>query len=136
MPNRDRTGPLGEGCGRQGCGNGRGAGRCAGSVAPQNTNPEMNPCPGRGIGRGIGRGVGRGGHGELGRGWRHRFNAAGQRGWQRAAEAPAAVTPVTFASAVDERDLNALKGQAESLQAALGLMQKRIEELEARPKAE
>jgi len=132
MPNRDRTGPLGQDCGRQGCGNGRGAGRCAGFAAPQNTNPEMNPGPGRGIGRGMGRG----GHGELGRGWRHRFNATGQRGWQRAAEAPAAVTPVTFASAVDERDLNALKGQAESLQAALGLMQKIIEELEARPKAE
>jgi hypothetical protein len=72
----------------------------------------------------------------MGRGWRHQFNAAGRRGWRRAAEAPAAVTPVTFASAVDAREIDALKGQAVSLQAALGLMQKRIEELEARPKPE
>jgi hypothetical protein len=128
MPNRDKTGPVGQGCGRQGCGNGRGAGRCAGSVAPQNTNPEMNPCPGRGMGRG--------GRGGLGRGWRHRYNAAGRHGWQRAFEAPAAVIPVPFAAAVDERDINALKGQAESLQKTLDQMQKRIEELEARPKPE
>jgi hypothetical protein len=72
----------------------------------------------------------------LGRGWRHQFNATGQRGWQRAAETAPQETSAAFAPVADERQIAALKGQAESFQAALDLMQKRINELEAIPKPE
>ncbi|MGC9225360.1 MAG: DUF5320 domain-containing protein [Terracidiphilus sp.] len=119
MPYGDKTGPLG-----QGPRTGRGAGLCAGSVVPGNLNSSPSP------------GMGRGGRGGFGRGWRHRFNATGPRGWQRASEAPNAAAPVPFAPAADERQIAALKGQTESLQKSLNQMQKRIEELETRQKPE
>jgi hypothetical protein len=112
----DKTGPLG-----QGPMTGRGAGFCGGFAVPGGMNS------------GQGRGMGRGGLGGFGQGWRHQFNATGLRGWQRAA---AAIAPVSFASAADERQIAALKTQATSLQATLGQMQERIEELESRPKPE
>lgn len=60
MPNRDRTGPMGEGART-----GRGLGPCGG-------NTEVGPRPGFGIGRGggrFGRGFGRGVIGAAGRGF-------------------------------------------------------------------
>ncbi len=117
MPFGDRTGPLG-----QGPMTGRGAGLCAGSAVPGNMNPDSK------------RGMGRCNRGGNGRGWRHRFNATGLPGWQHAvAKAPASTQ---LASVAQEQKIVALKCQAESLQATLNLMRKRIEELEAKPKQE
>jgi len=106
MPFGDRKGPLG-----QGPMTGRGAGFCAGVAVPGNMNA------------GFGGATGRGGRG--GRGWRHQFCATGLTGWQRAAT-------TRFATAPQEQEIAALKGQAEALQATLEQMRKRIEDMEAR----
>lgn len=77
-----------------------------------------------GCGRGF-RGRGAGG----GRGWRNMFNATGLTGWQRAATGgPAGGGPLPLAR---EQQLDALKGQAEHFEGALGGIRKRIEELVA-----
>ena len=104
MPRGDGTGPMG-----MGAMTGRGAGFCAGHGAPG----YMNPIPGRGV-------WGRGG----GRGWRNMFYATGMTGWQRA-------VPPYSAAPTREQQLDALKGQAEYFEGALGDLRKRIEELEA-----
>jgi len=89
----------------------------------------------------MGRG---GGGGRGGRGWRNQFYATGLTGWQRdAAGYPAfggavpgaAPYPAPFAPAISgEQQLDALKGQAEYFEDALGGIRKRIEELEAKSK--
>ncbi len=119
MPFGDRTGPLG-----QGPRTGRGAGFCGGFGVTGSM--KRGGCFGRCGGSG-------------GRGWRNQFLATGLTGWERprggqrafvsrnAAEVPTA-EPV--------QQLAALKSQAESLQASLHQMQKRIEELEAKPRQE
>ena len=114
MPFGDRTGPLG-----QGPRSGRGAGRCAGSMVPGT----MNRSPERGFGGG-------------GRRWRNRFCAKGLLGWQRAAETATIATPAPLVTLAPEQEIAVLKGQAESLQTTLNQTQKRIEELEAKPKQE
>ena len=73
----------------------------------------MNPAPGQGFG-------GRGG----GRGWRNWFHATGLTGWQRAA------------ASAGPSEIQALKSQAGSLASALEAIRKRLDELEAKPKAE
>ena len=87
---------------------GRSAGFCRGFAAPGS----MNPAPGQGFG-------GRGG----GRGWRNWFHSTGLTGWQRAA-------------ADGPLEIQALKSQAGSLASALEAIRKRLDELEAKPKAE
>ncbi|MBU4459694.1 MAG: DUF5320 domain-containing protein [Verrucomicrobia bacterium] len=118
MPGGDRTGPLG-----MGPMTGRAAGRCAGYGAPGSMNAGD-----RGFGMGFGRGGCRGG----GRGWRNTFHAIGLTGWQRAAGAPwAGGTPSAGAATAAERQLEALKIQAESFEEALGELRRRMGEIEA-----
>jgi len=123
MPRGDGTGPAG-----LGPMTGRAGGYCAGYPAPG----FMNPIPGRGFW-----GRGRGG----GRGWRNSFYATGLTGWQRAGMGipgfgqPGAYPPPyggpSFASTMPkEQELDALKGEAEYLEDALGGIRKRIEDLE------
>lgn len=69
-----------------------------------------------GFGRGMGRGMGGG------RGHRHRYLATGQPGWSRVSAAP-------------ERELAALKQQADYFGKTLEDIQGRIRELESTPDA-
>lgn len=122
MPAGDGTGPMG-----MGPMTGRAAGFCAGFGMPGYAN--------RGGGRGFGMGFGRGRGGRGGgRGWRNMFYATGLTGWQRAAAGgPAwggALPPAGMPSR--EQQLDAMKGQAEFLEGALGDLRKRIEQLEAK----
>lgn len=121
MPAGDGTGPMG-----RGPMTGRGAGFCAGYGVPGS----MNSIPGRGFGMGFGRGCGMGRGG--GRGWRNMFYATGLTGWQRAAAgSPMAGRVPPYASApTREQQLEAMKGQAEYFESALGGLRKRIAELE------
>jgi hypothetical protein len=123
MPAGDGTGPMG-----MGPMTGRGAGFCAGYGVPG----YMNPVPGRGFGTGFGRGRGFWGRGG-GRGWRNMFYATGLTGWQRAAAGwpMAGGVPPYAVAPTREQQLDALKGQAEYFEGALGDLRKRIEELEA-----
>ena len=116
MPFGDRTGPLG-----QGPRTGRGAGFCGGGAAPGS----ISPAPGQGFG-------GRGG----GRGWRNWFHATGLTGWQRAAGWPAAYAGQQEVASPDPTQIQALKSQTGSLASALEAIRKRLDELEAKPKAE
>jgi len=115
MPGGDRTGPLG-----MGPMTGRGAGYCGGFPAPG----YMNPMPGRGWGWGRGWGRGRGG----GRGW-GRWNA----GVVVPGAPPAYSVPPYDAPYSAEHEMQALRGQAEHLERALGEIRKRITDLEANP---
>ena len=105
---------------------GRGAGYCAGYGVPGFMNP--------GGMWGFRGGWGRGG----GWGRRNWFYATGLTGWQRAAygyPAWGGVGPVAagaFAAPTREQELQALQGQARSLDDALQGIRKRIEELEAK----
>ena len=122
MPLGDKTGPAG-----QSPRTGRGAGFCGGFGVPG----FMNRAGGQGL---FGRG-----RGGAGRGWRNCFYATGLTGWQRGRGGRQALVPPDLAnvSAADlPHELTALKSQAESLQTTLNQMQKRIEELEAKPKQE
>ncbi len=133
MPGGDGTGPGG-----MGPMTGRAAGYCAGYPVPGFTNPIP---PGRGFGgwgRG-GRGWGRGGGGW---GRRNQFYATGLTGWQRAGygyPAWGGVVPsygalpyaAPYGAPTREQELQALQGQAEYLEDALGGIRKRIGELEA-----
>jgi hypothetical protein len=123
MPRGDGTGPAG-----MGPMTGRAGGFCAGYPAPG----YMNPVGGRGFGFW---GRGRGG----GRGWRNRYYATGWPGWAGAgvgypawggAVAPLA-GPVTPAP---QQELEALRGQAEYFESALGQIKERIDQLEAQAK--
>jgi hypothetical protein len=89
--------------------------------------------------RGGGQGLFGRGRGGAGRGWRNCFYATGLTGWQRGRGGRQAFVPPDAAevsAAEPERELTALKSQAESLQTTLSRMRKRIEELEAKPKQE
>ena len=119
MPFGDRTGPLG-----QGPRTGRGAGFCSGFAVPGFMNR----------GRGFGC---RGGGG--GRGWRNQSRATGLTGWQRRWGGQRMFVPRNTAevpTAGPEQELTLLKNQAASLKTTLSQMQKRIEELEGKPKQE
>lgn len=114
MPRGDATGPMG-----MGPMTGRAAGFCAGYPAPGYANKG----PGRAFGRGFGRGAGfrRGFHaGGFGR--RNRFYASGMpgRGWYGGWNAPLAS---------QETEQQALRSQAEYLQAELDAIKKRMDEL-------
>jgi len=85
----------------------------------------MNPAPGQGFG-------GRGG----GRGWRNWFHATGLTGQQRAAGWPAAYAGQQSAVFAGATEIQALKSQTGSLASALAAIRKRLDELEAKPKAE
>ncbi len=115
MPAGDGTGPMGMG---------PMTGRAAGSCAGYGTPGYMNPGFGRGMGRGRGAWGGRGG----GRGGRNMFCATGLTGWQRAS---AGWMPPYPAAPTHEQELEALKGQAQYFENALGDLRKRIEEVEA-----
>jgi len=105
---------------------GRAAGFCAGYGAPG----YMNPIAGRGFGMGFGRGRGAWGCGG-GRGRRNMFYATGLTGWQRAAGWSSVGGVSTIAAPTREQQLEALKGQAEYFEGALGDLRKRIEEIES-----
>ena len=113
MPGGDGTGPLGAGPMT-----GRAAGFCAGYGMPGYANPIAGRGFGRGMGRGRGRGFGRG----FGRGWQ--FSAP----WA-AAPGYGAYAPPPAPSA--EQEAGTLKAQAEHLEAALGEIRKRLDELTA-----
>jgi len=98
MPGGDRTGPLGTGPVSE-----RDMGYCKGYDQPGFANPTLGSRIGFGFGR---RGAGRG--------WRHRFYAAGIPGW---------VPPTP------EQETADLKAQADFLRTQLDAIQKRIEEL-------
>jgi len=107
---------------------GRAAGFCAGYGMPGYMNPVAGRRMGMGSGRGRGAWGGRGG----GRGWRNMFYATGLTGWQRAAAGwPMAGGVPPYAAPTREQELEALKGQAEYFEGALGDLRKRIDELEA-----
>ena len=124
MPRGDRTGPRG-----MGPMTGRAAGYCAGNDAPGYASPGF----GRGYGGGAGRGYGGGGggYGGGGRGWRNMYHATGLPGWARyggyAAPYP---YPATYAEPDPELQKQALKNQADALQAQLDMVMKRLADLE------
>ena len=120
MPAGNGTGPMG-----MGPMTGRAAGFCAGFGMPGNATAMPGRRCGMGFGRGWGAGGGRGGHGH-----RHMFHATGLTGWQRAAGwAMAGATPAEEKVGT-ERQLAALKAQAERLDCAANELRKRIGELE------
>jgi hypothetical protein len=60
------------------------------------------------------------------------FHATGLTGWQRAAGGPlAAAVPPYAVAPTREQQVTVLKGQAASLEGALGELRTRIEELES-----
>jgi hypothetical protein len=121
MPRGDRTGPMG-----MGAMTGRGAGNCAGYGMPG----YANPVPGRGFGMGFG-GGGRGALGRRfgggGRGWRNMFYATGLPGWMRFGGYPALNPELN-----PEMEKQALKKQAEALQADLDFIKKHLGEIESK----
>ena len=123
MPGGDGTGPMG-----MGAMTGRAAGFCAGYGMPGYTNP----ISGRGFGMGFGRGRGFGG----GRGWgRGRAMPYGVPAYGYGAAMPVApygapyATPYATAP-TKEQELEALNGQAEYFENAMGDIRKRLQELE------
>lgn len=88
---------------------------------------------GFGCGRGMGHGGGRGPSAGLRAGWRNMFYATGLTGWQRAAAGwpMTGGVPPYAAAPTREQQLEAMKGQAEYFESALGGLRKHIEELEA-----
>ena len=134
MPGGDGTGPGG-----MGPMTGRAAGYCAGYPVPG----FMNPMQGGGYG-GWGRGMGRGRGGGGGRGRRNGFYATGMPGWARFGAgfpagagapygAPMAYGPVPQQVSV-EQEMEALKGQAQYMEDALGEIRKRMAEMETEAK--
>jgi len=128
MPRGDGTGPMG-----MGPMTGRAAGFCAGYGMPGYMNPVagrgFHLCQGYGgqVGMGFGRGFGGGG----GRGWRNRFYATGIPGWAGASAPYGASYATPYATApTREQELEALKGQAEYFENAMGDIRKRLQELE------
>jgi ribosomal protein L15 len=117
MPGGDRTGPQG-----MGPMTGRAAGYCA-----------SNPTPGYAF-HGFGRGYGaRGGWGYAGRGWgwRNMYYANGLPGWARYGEyAPFCPYPNPYGEADADAAKQALKNQADTLQAQLDLVKKHLSDLE------
>lgn len=125
MPRGDRTGPRGKGAMT-----GRAAGLCAGLGVPGNANFAvgrgfgMGNGPGGGSG-GRGGGLGRRGFGGGGRGWRHWFHATGLSGWMRVGGTGAANQQLE-----PEQEKQALKNQAEMLQAEMDRIKGRLDEIE------
>ncbi|MBN2369574.1 MAG: DUF5320 domain-containing protein [Vicinamibacteria bacterium] len=119
MPRGDRTGPMG-----MGPMTGRAAGYCAGYGTPG----YLNPAFGRGFGMGFGRGRGswgRGFGGGGGRGWRYGYYATGAPGWMRFGG-----YPLPYPKLEPDQEKQALRSEAESLQAELELVKKRLSEIE------
>lgn len=116
MPRGDRTGPTG-----MGPMTGRAAGYCAGYATPGYANA--------GFGRGFA--AGRGCWGGGGRGWRNMYYATGLPRWARYSGHPA---PHAYPGPYTEPDpaieKQALKNQADALQAQLDLVRKRLSDLE------
>lgn len=125
MPRGDRTGP--EGMGPM---TGRAGGFCTGFGVPG--------CAQAPAGRGFGMGFARAG-GLAGRGWsgggygrRNRFYATGTPGWMRiGGYAPPYGDPAAFQQPAPEMEKQALKTQAEALQAELALIQRRLSAMES-----
>ncbi|HOF40036.1 MAG TPA: DUF5320 domain-containing protein [Candidatus Hydrogenedentes bacterium] len=127
MPGGDGMGPMG-----MGPMTGRAAGFCAGYAVPG----YMNVAPGRG-GWGGGRGAGWGGGRGGGRGWRNRFFATGQPGWQRAAWGYPAYGGMPYAAPGTpamprENEIEMLKSQAGYFEEALAGIRQRLEELQSK----
>ena len=121
MPRGDRTGPRG-----MGARTGRAAGYCAGSGMPG----YANPIPGRGFG--MGSGVWGRGFGGGGRGWRNMYYATGLPGWMRfGGYATPYGYPEPYQKPDPKLEKEALKNQAEALQAELDFIKKRLAEIES-----
>ena len=116
MPGGDRTGPLG-----RGSMTGRGAGYCAGYSGPG----FGNLIPGRGF-------WGRGGRRSWFRGWGWPGRRRAAMGYPTAGLGLPDMSPAP--AMTKEQELDALKGQAEYFEGALGEIKKRLEELEAQAK--
>lgn len=134
MPRGDRTGPQG-----MGPMTGRAAGYCAGNEAPGYATPGPGRGPGagrdfgagRGYGAGRAAGAGRGYGGGGGRGWRNMYYATGLPGWARfGGYAASPVSPNPYPEPDPEAQKQALKSQADALQAQLDLIKKRLSDLE------
>lgn len=125
MPRGNRTGPMG-----MGPMTGRAGGYCGGFGMPGYANPA--PGPGAGIGFGWGRGFAGGG-----RAWRNMFYATGRPGWRRFGGygAPSGY-PVPYPKPDPEFEKQAMKDQAEILQAELELIKKRLAEVETQSAAD
>ena len=110
MPGRDGTGPMGHGPMTGG-----GRGPCGGTAPPRE--------PPQG---GAGRGLGRGG------GWRrrHGFRANDLTGRQRGQKRRSGAGSTSADSASKERELAALRQQAESLEQALSDLKSKIRDLD------
>lgn len=117
MPNRDGTGPMG-----QGSMTGRAAGYCAGNEKPKYATSGGG---GRGFG-GAGRGMGRGRGCGNGRGWRHNYFATGLTGCQRA------ITGWVFGEPPQNSPAEAdiLRTQLQSLERTMEIVKSRIEALD------
>lgn len=120
MPRGDGTGPMG-----MGPMSGRGAGFCAGYGVPG----YANPAPGRGFGMGFGRGRWFAGGG--GRGWRHCFYATGLPGWARFGAYGYGAYPMPAMRPDPEMEKQALKAQADALEAELEMIRKRLGAMES-----
>ncbi len=117
MPRGDRTGPQG-----MGPMTGRAAGYCAGNATPGFATGGF----GRGYGAGAGRGYGGGGGGW---GRRNMYYATGLPGWARYGGYAAPYTaPLAEPDSAFQKQ--ALKNQADVLQAELDLVKKRLSDLE------
>lgn len=125
MPRGNRTGPMG-----MGPMTGRAGGYCGGFGMPG----YANPAPGRGAGIGFRwRREFAGG----GRAWRNMFYATGRPGWRRFGGygAPSGY-PVPYPKPDPEFEKQAMKDQAEILQAELELIKKRLAEVETQSAAD
>ncbi len=116
MPRGDGTGPMG-----MGPRSGRAAGYCAGFAVPGYANPGFAQNFRSGMGRGM-----RGG----GRGWRNMYYATAMPGWMRSGYAPSYGAPGATMNADPEMEKQALKNQADALQAELDAVKKRLDEME------
>ena len=120
MPGGDRTGPRG-----MGSRTGRAAGFCSGYGRPGHMSAGW---AGRARGRGFG-GRCRNGRGAgAGCSRRNRYRAAGMPAW-----AGYGSLPVGFQQPDPEAEKQALKHQADALQAELELINKRLAEMESAP---
>ncbi|WP_028324696.1 DUF5320 domain-containing protein [Desulfatirhabdium butyrativorans] len=129
MPGGDRTGPMG-----MGAMSGRATGYCSGAGTPGYANPGL----GRGMGSGFGRGrcAWSGGYGGGRFGRRNMFYATGMPGWMRQGGVTSGGYPAASAQANVEMERQALSNQARMLQSQLDMIQKRLGDLEAKPKEE
>jgi len=108
---------------------GRAAGYCAGFGVPG----YANPIPGRGFGMGFGRSGGAWSCGfGGGRGRRNMFYATGQPGWMRfGGHAAPYGYPAPYQAPNPEMEKQALKSQADTLQAEMDAIRKRLADIEA-----